>query len=139
MKGLRLTAIAVVAIMFLPLAITLLPDAPTPDSVSDPLAFRSEKSRMVSSPQGHPNLFFEYFRDIRASEDGEVEYPPGYRYTEYKKAMATAKTSGGTLNWVERGPGNVGGRTRPLLVDPDDPDLHTWWAGFRGRRPVEDH
>ena len=132
MNGLKLTSVAIVAILFLSLSITLLPDAPTSGLESGTLAIRSEKSRIMSSPQGHPDLFFEYFRDIRASENGEVEYAPGYRYAEYKKAIAALKTSGGALNWVERGPGNVGGRTRPILVDPDDPDLHTWWAGSVG-------
>ena len=132
MNGLKLTSVAVVAILCLSLSITLLPDAPAPDSEPGTLDIRSEKSRMMSSPQGYPDLFFEYFRDIRSSENGEVEYPTGYRYAEYKKAKAALKTSGGTLNWVERGPGNVGGRTRPILVDPDDPDLHTWWVGSVG-------
>ncbi len=129
MNGLKLTSVAIMAILLLSLSITLLPDAPTSDLESGTLAIRSEKSKIMSSPQGHPDLYFEHFRDIRASENGEVEYPPGYRYAEYKKAKAALKTSGATLNWVERGPGNVGGRTRPILVDPDDPDLHTWWVG----------
>ena len=37
-----------------------------------------------------------------------------------KKAISQLK-SAQQLNWVQRGPGNVGGRTRALVVDPDDP------------------
>jgi hypothetical protein len=33
------------------------------------------------------------------------------------------------LNWTERGPNNIGGRTRALLVDPNDPSGETVWAG----------
>ncbi len=33
------------------------------------------------------------------------------------------------LEWIERGPGNVGGRTRGIVVDPDDPNYNTWYAG----------
>jgi hypothetical protein len=33
------------------------------------------------------------------------------------------------LAWQERGPNNVGGRTRALLVDPNDPTGETVWAG----------
>ncbi len=31
--------------------------------------------------------------------------------------------------WLERGPTNVGGRTRALMVDPNDPTGETVWAG----------
>ncbi len=34
------------------------------------------------------------------------------------------------LNWVERGPGNFGGRTRAVVVHPSD--VNTWWAGAVG-------
>ena len=132
MTKFNLIGVAVVAILVLALSITLLPDAPSSHFEPGTLAHGSEKSRLMSSSHGYPDLFFEYFRDIMASETGEVEYPVGYRFAEYNKAKAALKTSGGTLNWVERGPGNVGGRTRPILVDPDDPDLHTWWVGSVG-------
>ena len=82
--------------------------------------------------KGNPELYFEVHHEIRASENGRVEYPMGYRQTEYQKAMAALKTQQPTLSWVERGPGNVGGRTRPLVVDPDDPTLATWYVGTAG-------
>jgi photosystem II stability/assembly factor-like uncharacterized protein len=34
--------------------------------------------------------------------------------------------------WEERGPGNVGGRTRGLIVDPDDATNNTWFAAAVG-------
>ena len=34
-----------------------------------------------------------------------------------------------TLQWEERGPNNVGGRTRALATDPTDPSGNTIWAG----------
>lgn len=33
------------------------------------------------------------------------------------------------MDWKQRGPGNVGGRTRGFIVDPDDPTGNTWFAG----------
>ncbi len=33
------------------------------------------------------------------------------------------------VNWVERGPDNVGGRTLSLMWDPNDPDTKKVWAG----------
>ncbi len=91
-----------------------------------------ESPQQSSMTQGHPELFLEVHHNIRASEDGKVDYPMGYQIREFNKALAASKSSGATLNWVERGPGNVGGRTRPILVDPDDPDMHTWFVGTAG-------
>jgi PKD repeat protein len=36
------------------------------------------------------------------------------------------------LNWTERGPNNVGGRTRAIMVDPNDPSYKTVWAAGVG-------
>jgi len=36
------------------------------------------------------------------------------------------------VNWTERGPNNIGGRTRALLVDPNDVTKKTLWAGSVG-------
>jgi PKD repeat protein len=33
------------------------------------------------------------------------------------------------VNWQERGPSNFGGRTRTLMVDPNDPTKKTVWSG----------
>lgn len=34
--------------------------------------------------------------------------------------------------WVERGPTNIGGRTRTIMIDPNDPTGKTVWAGSVG-------
>lgn len=44
-------------------------------------------------------------------------------------ARLLATAAGNALNWVERGPDNIGGRTRALMVDPNDPGGETVWAG----------
>ena len=98
---------------------------------SEPLAIY-ESPRPAASTQGYPELFAELHHSIRASEDGTVRYPMGYQIREFQKAVAARKGSGGRLNWTERGPGNVGGRTRPIVVDPDDPNYNTWFAGTVG-------
>ena len=90
------------------------------------------KSQPKNASQGHPDMFFQYYHDIRADENGVVNYPMSYRTTELHKALERFKTMPSRIAWVERGPGNVGGRTRPILVDPDDPTMNTWWAGAVG-------
>lgn len=64
-------------------------------------------------------------------------YEPGYRYREHRKALTAAKNLpprilGAPVTFTERGPSNVPGRTRGLLVDPDDPTRNTWFAGSVG-------
>ncbi len=50
---------------------------------------------------------------------------------ERKQSLALGRTPGdGTdNNWVERGPTNVGGRTRAVMFDPNDPTKETVYAG----------
>ena len=85
----------------------------------------------------HPDLFAKYERDIR-TRDGRSgpDYPRNYKIKQILKTRnitstkSLNKVSGvSTLNWVERGPGNVSGRTRGIIVDPDDPSFNTWFAG----------
>ena len=130
MKTFKLTVILTVAVLILPVAIVLLPDAPVYQPAA--LDMPSQKSTLMKAPQGHPDLYMEHYHAIRASENGEIEYPVGYRYKAIEEAYIASKNSSQAAAWVERGPGNVGGRTRAIVVDPDDPDMHTWWVGAVG-------
>ncbi len=102
----------------------------------------SEGKRPVENKikSDEPDKFAEYFRRIKTREgQSKPGYPRGYKLKELKKAKEQlrkiAKTNNkitDALPWVERGPGNVGGRTRGLVVDPDDPSFQTWYAGSVG-------
>lgn len=87
-----------------------------------------------------PDKFDEIHTKIRTAP-GRVapDYERNYRFNELSKAKAKLslmKNSSNrimeTLNWVERGPANVGGRTRAIAVDPDDAAHQTWFAGAVG-------
>jgi photosystem II stability/assembly factor-like uncharacterized protein len=88
----------------------------------------------------HPDLFVQYEKDIRTrSGKNSPDYPMNYRIKELLKSRNITSTKGlkkisstKSLNWKERGPGNVSGRTRGIIVDPDDPALNTWFAGSVG-------
>ena len=127
MRILKLTitvAGAAVVVIF-----TIIHLAKAPTGGVEPSSLRVEQ-RDAPSLKGHPDQFFQYHRDIRTSGSGTLnEYPTGYRIREFEKALRGAKAPVAKLNWSERGPGNVGGRTRAMLVDPDDPNMNTWWAG----------
>lgn len=81
-----------------------------------------------------PAEFARFHRQIR-TRDGEDKpaYSPGYRMREAIQSRAkkrkSAREANGVVEWVERGPANVPGRTRGLVVDPDDPARETWYAG----------
>ena len=80
-----------------------------------------------------PDKFAEFYKAIRTRE-GETEpgYKLNYKFEELKKARANRSANRSILPWVQRGPANVGGRTRGLIVDPDDPTFNTWFAGSVG-------
>jgi photosystem II stability/assembly factor-like uncharacterized protein len=95
--------------------------------------FESEEEKEKEG-YDRPDEFMVYFDAIQNREDG-AEYPVNYQYTELKKARMAAlalKKAPVRLNWVERGPGNIGGRTRGLIVDPADASGNTWFAGSAG-------
>jgi photosystem II stability/assembly factor-like uncharacterized protein len=82
-----------------------------------------------------------HIRDLQTYFDGihnvigqkKSPAPAGYLMQEYTKVKnATGRFKAATPDtviWIQRGPANVGGRTRGLIVDPSDPTHHTWYAG----------
>lgn len=88
-----------------------------------------------------PGQFVAFHKEIRTAVDAtKPEYKPGFIMRELDKAKAHAARmrsnsrtqSNGVLEWKERGPANVPGRTRGLIVDPDDATKNTWFAGSVG-------
>ena len=58
-----------------------------------------------------------------------------YEYTtSLQQSSQLNKAAGaiGGVNWLERGPKNVGGRTRAILVDPNDVTYNTVWSAGVG-------
>lgn len=68
-----------------------------------------------------------------------------FRSEEFQKALANTKngTVQHRLNWIERGPGNVAGISRAILVDYGDNNLNTFYVGsysgglWKGHRTVD--
>ncbi len=100
----------------------------------DIISFNSK--RYISSDElgfDKPGEFFKYFKGISTPiQQDESGYTTNYRLNEFRKATERLKRSKSTSEvypWIQRGPGNVGGRTRGLIVDPDDSTHQTWYAG----------
>lgn len=85
-----------------------------------------------------PAEFAKFHRNIRTAEGANKPgYTAGYKMRELaiaksKAVSARTKTDNGVTAWTERGPSNVPGRTRGLIVDPDDATRNTWFAGSAG-------
>jgi hypothetical protein len=85
-----------------------------------------------------PGKFLEFHRGIR-TRDGydRPTYKPGYkwaelnkiRHNEFARRRSQARRKTGVVEWKERGPGNVPGRTRSLYNVPGDASNNTWLAG----------
>lgn len=81
--------------------------------------------------------YADFFRTITVPiGEQESGYEAGYRLTAlYKMEKSRSVLKSGfsdTLFWYSRGPVNIGGRTRCIIVDPDDPEMKTWYAGTAG-------
>jgi len=89
--------------------------------------------------QDKPEEFIAFHRGIRTRADmSGPGYDDNYQIKELVQARKSAakknyaartQSGNGVIEWKERGPANVPGRTRGLIVDPDDATHRTWIAG----------
>jgi len=94
---------------------------------------KKEKRKIGYNKADKPDMFTKYFKEITTKiGDYKSNYSMNYKMVEYNKALENArllKTTGSKLSWEQRGPANIGGRTRAVVVDPDDNTNNTWFAG----------
>ncbi len=84
-----------------------------------------------------PNKYLE--REWELTMDPELGRPRGENVLQIQKELeqnrlktsALGRVPGDALdnNWVERGPNNIGGRTRAIMFDPNDSSNQTVFAG----------
>ncbi|NND06607.1 MAG: T9SS type A sorting domain-containing protein [Saprospiraceae bacterium] len=81
-----------------------------------------------------PDRFMKYHQMIRTRYNADApDYESGDILTAFRQAKKQKRVKrSAPLPWVERGPGNVGGRTRGLWVDPADLTKKTVFAGSAG-------
>lgn len=94
---------------------------------------KKAKRKHGYSKADKPNMFTKYFKDISTRiGENESDYEMNYKTKELQKARDNApslKSTKASLDFVQRGPANVGGRTRAIIIDPDVSDKNTWYAG----------
>lgn len=83
-----------------------------------------------------PTGYFKYMDAIRTKEGEKYpSYRDGYLQLELEKAIANSNSQAArteAFTFDERGPGNVAGRTRTVLVDKRDATNNTWFIGTAG-------
>lgn len=81
---------------------------------------------------GFPDEFAKVLYEMRIPSDRTApDYAPGYQTRELAKTPKRPHADK-TLTWASRGPGNVSGRARGIIVDPDDPTGLTWFIAAVG-------
>ncbi len=79
---------------------------------------RGEQSSNSKSAQGA----FEYLMSIRANQEtGTIDVEDVIAAQKQLKILKSRKSGGS--EWISRGPDNIGGRTRALLIDKDNSNL----------------
>ena len=82
---------------------------------------------------GFPDQYARFLHERKVPSDRTtVEYEPGYQLRELQNAQLNRRALPATLDWKERGPGNVAGRARGIIVDPRDTTGSTWFIASVG-------
>ncbi|NBP68436.1 MAG: T9SS C-terminal target domain-containing protein [Cytophagia bacterium] len=112
------------------------------DKINNSRSFENANTHTASKRErlSGPAEFAKFHWQIRTAEgESKPGYRAGYKISALSKAKqqvqavnARTKTDNGVTAWTERGPSNVPGRTRGLIVDPDDATRNTWFAGSAG-------
>ena len=79
-----------------------------------------------------PDLAMEEEISLRSETGKPFSYSGSWKFAAMRRARlynSLNKTDAG-LEWVERGPANVGGRSRAIVVHPQD--QNQWWVGAVG-------
>jgi PKD repeat protein len=74
-------------------------------------------------------------QDFEMTEDPKLGYPPiqrkitAYNYAKRLLRLKERQKAISGVEWTERGPNNIAGRTRAIMFDPNDATKKKVWAG----------
>lgn len=101
--------------------------------------YRSTPSKASPHFAKQDRINFAIEQEGRMTADPALGFAPRERLLEARREAAdiraaaeNSRSSLAEITWQERGPSNVGGRTRALLIDQNDPSGNTLWAGSIG-------
>ena len=81
----------------------------------------------LSEVKGDPEGILHQYMMTHDPETGEIPFQSVYE--EYLRIRDFESVDPNAIIWEERGPHNVGGRTRAIMWDPNDPIQRKVWAG----------
>ena len=103
-----------------------------PHEQSKLIAEQEKKEKKERIRLGYPNKHTELQKIMKTGygQDGPT-YEGGYQLKEFLKLQARNQNARQESEYffVERGPGNISGRTRAFFVDASDASQNTWFAG----------
>jgi PKD repeat protein len=137
----RFVTLIIAATLLAGLGLLLSRKSDTPDpKISNRLAYielpeqdEGGEEKELDNPQ------LAFLQNYEMIKDPALGYPPLQRkinayqkmLNDQKDQLASESAIPG-VEWIERGPDNVGGRTRALMFDPSDPTAKKVWAGATG-------
>ncbi len=89
---------------------------------------RMKKMSLAQTIEGRFEQEFLMTRDPATNTIPRERLLTAYRIAQEKRALMALAERAIPIYWQERGPNNVGGRTRGLIFDANDPTGHTVWA-----------
>ena len=99
--------------------------------ISEKLARVLGENESEKEPTDRPDQALRYEVLMRSEIGKPFSYHGNWKFNAFRQARQNyALKKMAVLNWQERGPANIGGRTRALVVHPQNPDI--WWAGAVG-------
>lgn len=97
--------------------------------MANPLEMDDEKEgRLATTIQGRFEQEFLMTRDPATNTIPRDRLIKAQKIADLKRAQMALKDDAIPVYWNERGPNNVGGRTRGILIDANDPSGRTVWA-----------
>ena len=94
--------------------------------------FQQKRTAKTRSKPDSPDRAMQEEVLLRSEIGKSFSYTGSWRIRAQQQAIQQPKLykTSAELTWEEKGPGNVGGRTRSIVVHPQHSD--TWWAGAVG-------
>jgi photosystem II stability/assembly factor-like uncharacterized protein len=94
--------------------------------------FEQKKERKGKPKYDRPNKAMEYEVLLRSEINKPYSYSGNWKLQAYQqaKSLLSLQKRTGEMNWIERGPANIGGRSRAIAVHPDFENV--WWVGAVG-------
>jgi len=94
--------------------------------------FEKKKEKKGKPKYDRPDEAMEYEVLLRSEIDKPYSYRPNWKMRAFDEARRQGRLEKNSqdMTWIERGPSNIGGRSRAIVTHPEFEDM--WWVGAVG-------